>query len=439
MTTVSDALFAEGRRLADTGDLHGAAEAFEQGLAGGPDDPAVRTRLALIQRSLGDLEPALANFERVLARAPSDVSRINLACALDEAGDSPRALNLLEASQEMLKTSAEARWMAARVWLRAGDYRRGLAMYESRWQLGRPELQLRSCTAPLWRGEAVTGARLLVWHEQGLGDTLLGLRFAALAKARGLRVFAEVQATLRELAASMPGVEAVVTPDKPPPEFDFHIPTLSLPHALGIEVPRAGLGLPCITPPAARTTKWQTLLPRGKSFRIGLAWRSTIYRDNPQVAQSKLARSLPLASLVPFAALPNVELVSLQVAHGSEETGRTPGVALIDLTAHIDDMADTAALMAQLDLVVAIDTSVAHVAGSMGVPLFVLLPNDADWRWAAGDVESPWYPAARTFRQGVRNDWRAPVAAAAAAAGKLAAARVPAPFLKRWFGSDKGG
>ncbi len=438
MTSASDALFARAGALADAGDLQGAAEAFEAGLACGPDDPAIRNRLALIQRSLGDLEPALANFERVLAIAPSDVARINLACALDESGESQRTLGLLKASAGLLETSAEARWMAARVWLRAGDYRRGLAMYESRWQLGRPELQLRDCAAPLWRGEPAPGSTLLVWHEQGLGDTLLGLRFAALAKARGLKVIAEVQPTLRDLAASMPGVDTVIAEGEVP-RFDFHIPTLSLPHALGLEVSQAGLGLPCITPPATRMTKWRALLPPGKSFRIGLAWRSTIYRDNPQVAQSKLARSLPLASLAPFAALPKVELVSLQVAQGSEETGRTAGMTLTDLTAHIDDMADTAALMAQLDLVVAIDTAVAHVAGSMGVPLFVLLPADADWRWVAGDVQSPWYPAARTFRQGLRNDWRAPVAAAAAEAGKLAAAHAPAPFLKRWFGGGKGG
>lgn len=439
MSDAAAAPLARADALARAGDLHGAAEALEEALARGADDPAVRTRLGQVQRSLGDLDTALANFERVYASAPNDVSRINLACALDAAGDTPRALALLDQSGALLAASAPARWMAARVFLRAGDFRHGFALYEARWQLGRPELAPRRFAQPRWQGAAAPGARLLVWHEQGLGDTLLALRFAAMANARGLAVCALVQPTLRELAASLPGVGQVITPDMTLPPFDFHIPAFSLPHALGLDVAQAGLGLPCLSPPARRLAKWRALLPPGRAFRIGLAWRSTVYRDDPEVMQSKLLRSLPLAALAPLAALPGVELVSLQVAHGSEEAKRVPGMALTDLTAHIDDMADTAALMAQVDLVVAIDTSVAHVAGCMGVPLLVLLPADADWRWVAGEVQSPWYPAARTFRQTIRNDWRAPVNAAAAAARAMAAPRTPAARFRRWFGGNRSG
>jgi hypothetical protein len=232
----------------------------------------------------------------------------------------------------------------------------------------------------------------------------------------------------------MPGVDEIVDPGAGAPAFDLHIPALSLPHALGLDVAAAGRGLPCITVPPARMQKWRALLPPRKAFRIGLAWRSTVYRDDPLVTASKLARSLPLATLAPFAALPGVELVSLQVAHGSEETAQVPGMLLTDLSTHIDDMADTAGLIAQLDLVVAIDTSVAHLAACLGTPLMVLLPGDPDWRWMAGPVASPWYPAARVFRQAARNDWRAPVALAATAAGALVAARKPPSLLKRWFG-----
>ena len=175
-------------------------------------------------------------------------------------------------------------------------------------------------------------------------------------------------------------------------------------------------------------------MPPGTRFRIGLAWRSTIYRDDAGVAQSKLSKSMPLAALAPFGQLRGVELVSLQVAHGSEETGRVAGLDLTDLTAHIDDMADTAALIGRLDLVVCIDTSVAHVAACMGAPLIVLLSSDPDWRWRAGDIDSPWYPAARVFRQSVRNDWRGPVQAACGAARAQATARKSPSLLARWFG-----
>jgi len=197
MSDAAAAPLARADTLARSGDLHGAAEALEEFLARGKDDPAVRTRLGQIQRSLGDLDAALASFEQVHASAPNDVSRINLACALDAAGDTPRALALLDQSGTLLAASAQARWMAARVFLRAGDFRHGFALYEARWQLGRPELEPRRFARPRWQGAAAPGARLLVWHEQGLGDTLLALRFAAMANARGLAVCAQVQSTLR--------------------------------------------------------------------------------------------------------------------------------------------------------------------------------------------------------------------------------------------------
>ena len=168
--------------------------------------------------------------------------------------------------------------------------------------------------------------------------------------------------------------------------------------------------------------------------RIGLVWRSTINSDDLLVAQSKLSKSLPLASLREFAAITGVDLVSLQIGHGAEEI-TTAGMRIADLTGRIDDFADTAAAIARLDLVVSIDTAVAHLAGALGKPVFVLLNHSPCWRWMAGRDDSPWYPSARLFRQTTRNDWRAPVAAAAAAARALVA---PAhgDRRRRWWRSS---
>ena len=144
-------------------------------------------------------------------------------------------------------------------------------------------------------------------------------------------------------------------------------------------------------------------------------------------------------TLRPFGTLPGVELVSLQVADGADEAATVAGMVLTDHTAQIEDMADTAALIAQLDLVVSIDTSVAHVAGGMGKPLFVLQKHDCDWRWIAGTLASPWYRHAQTFHQQARGDWRAPVAAACAAAARLVAARRPLLWWQRWMRRTKSG
>ena len=428
MGTDRESGFARADAHADAGRLEEAIAEYRSALAAQPGDVAAHTRLGLILRSCGDLDGAIESLNTALQLAPdADVARLNLALALDEAGDSSGALAFIEAAGDLIASSPRARWMASRILLRAGDFARGFAMHEARWDAGDASMRMRPYGKPRWRGEPAPGARLLIWHEQGLGDTLLALRHAATVRARGLSVVAHVQAPLAALARAYAGVEAVFDSEPPESAFDLHIPALSLPHALALDVHAAGGGLPALTPPPARMAKWRALLPPARAFRIGLAWRSTVYRDDLLVAQSKLARSLPLAALAPFGALPGVELVSLQVGHGAAETG----VPLLDLTAHIDDMADTAALIAGLDLIVSIDTSVAHVAGAMGTPLFVLVNSDPDWRWLAGSVTSPWYPAARIFRQGARNDWRGAVGAAAAAAREMAATRTPPSWLDR--------
>ena len=435
MSGTLGAAFAAAFADADAGRLAEAAEGLQAALAIEPDNLAARTRLGMIQRSLGDLEAALTSFDMVHTAVPTaDNARLNLALALDEAGEQARALDLLLQAHELMAASPQARAMAAPVLLRAGDYQRGFSCYEARWEIDDPHQQLRNYPQPLWQGEARPGQRLLLWHEQGLGDTLLAIRFAAVARARGLTVVADVQAPLRRLLGSVPGVDALYTGDAEALRFDVHAPLLSLPAMLQTSPSNAGDGVPYLAPPQASMHKWRTLLPPSRNFRIGLAWRSTVLRDDLLAVRSKLERSMPLAALRPFGQLHGVELVSLQVAEGAEETTSVSGMRLTDHTAQIDDMADTAALIAQLDLVVSIDTSVAHVAGGMGKPLLVLLNSNSDWRWIAGTMASPWYRHARTFHQSMRGDWRAPVADACAHACRLAAASRPKPWWARLMG-----
>ena len=431
------ALAASADEHASQGRFAEAIEAYAQALALTPDDADLLTRLALLQRSEGDLDEAIANFERALARAPDlPVARLNLALALDEAGDNARALILIDQAPDLLRDSAAARWMAALPVLRSGDLARGFAWYEARLDSGNRDAIARHRDLPRWTGASAPGKRLLLWHEQGLGDLLQFVRFAPLAAARGLALRLDAPAPLRALVADAPGLSPI-GPEGADGGFDFQLSAMSLPHVLGITLEQVGAAVPYLAAPAARRDKWRALLPDRKAaaagLRIGLAWRSTIFRDDMAVAQSKLSKSLPLALLQPFARLPGVELVSLQVGHGAEEAHQVGrAMRITDLGAHIDDFADTAALIERLDLVVSIDTSVAHLAGALGKPVFVLLNHSPCWRWLAGRDDSPWYPSARLFRQARRNDWRMPVEQAAAAA-RLFTGAAPGG-LRRWLG-----
>jgi hypothetical protein len=223
------------------------------------------------------------------------------------------------------------------------------------------------------------------------------------------------------------------------PPFDTHLPLMSLPHVLGMRLDNLAGGA-YLHAPAERAAKWAALLPDTRKRRIGLVWRSTIYRDDAMVMQSKLGKSLPLTMLAPLLRLPDVETVSLQVGHGSEEVASLArDLCITDPTAHVDDLADTAAAIGRLDLVVTIDTVVAHLAGALGKPVFVLLNHSSCWRWLTGRDDSPWYDSARLFRQATRNDWREPVAAASRAAWAMLPPSRDRSLLGRLLGGRGSG
>ena len=250
MGTDRESGFAHADAHADAGRLEEAIAEYRSALAAQPGDVAAHTRLGLILRSSGDLDGAIESLNTALQLAPdADVARLNLALALDEAGDSSGALAFIEAAGDLIASSPRARWMASRILLRAGDFAGGFAMHEARWDAGDASMRMRPYGKPRWRGEPAPGARLLIWHEQGLGDTLLALRPAATVRARGLAVVAHVQAPLAALARAYAGVEAVFDSEPPESAFDLHIPALSLHHALALDVQAAGGGLPALTPP----------------------------------------------------------------------------------------------------------------------------------------------------------------------------------------------
>jgi len=258
----------------------------------------------------------------------------------------------------------------------------------------------RRLTQRRWKGEPLDEARILLYAEQGLGDTLQFVRYVPLVAARNGQVLLEVQPALRRLLSKVDGAFEVISRGADLPEFTWQCPLLSLPLAFATEVSTIPAQVPYITPDPAEVEAWRPRL-QGEKRRIGVAWGG-----NPEHHRDRL-RSIPLAQLAPLLDLPGTTFYSLQVGAGAEQTKQLPpGARLIDLTASLKDFADTAALVAHLDLVISVDSSVAHLAGAMAKPVWVLLNKGPDWRWLLDREDSPWYPTARLFRQATAGDWR---------------------------------
>lgn len=249
-------------------------------------------------------------------------------------------------------------------------------------------------SGPQWRGEEIAGKRLLVHPEQGFGDIIQFTRFLPLAATRGAHVVLEVPYPLRRLLEGIPGVTEFVTYGHELPPYDFHCPIMSLPLALGIT-------LETIPPPLQLPS-----LPRNKKtddkdpLRVGLAWTG-----NPKFADYR-RRSISLQQLVPLGKIPNVLLFSLVKENALEQIAEVaPQLPIADLCSSVRDFADTAAHIAELDLVIATDTAVAHLAATMEKPVWLLVPPSLDWRWLVNREDSPWYPSMRIFRQDSPGDW----------------------------------
>lgn len=272
----------------------------------------------------------------------------------------------------------------------------GWPYYEFRW-LGVQAAARPTFERPRWRGQALEGKTLLLWSEQGIGDTLQFIRYATAFKQRGAIVIARVQPRLKALAAAARDVDAVVGTDEQPGSFDYHLPMLSCPYALG-EVQVAAKPARYIDVDADRHGQWKSRLDGSRGLRVGLVWAG-----NPMHERDRF-RSLPFHMLEPILRVPGLQFFSLQKERRGDEDLAAFGIT--DLGPHLHDFADTAAVIDNLDVVLCVDTAVAHLAGALGKPVWLMLPGVGDFRWQLEGVTSAWYPSMRLFRQRDLGDWR---------------------------------
>lgn len=386
-----------------------------QALASNPGHAPALNVLGTIYRFRGRWDEAIDCYRKALDLDPRSLDVCNnlgitlLALRrLDEAG------HYFDRALAIDPDRADAHWDRACLLLLQGDYARGWKEYEWRW-IHDPDLRRQAgrYPQPRWRGEDPAGKTILLHTEQGLGDALQFIRYAPLLARRGARVLLSCPRPLQRLLAGVEGVAEVVDPGAIP-HFDCHCPLLSLPLLFGTTLDSVPASIPYLAADPGLAASWAQRLPADGALRVGVVWTSNPHRYGgaTKVARSKLSRACPGTALAPLAGVRGVRYFSLQK---DPPPGDPPGLALTDCMHMVDDFADTAALIANLDMVISVDTSVLHVAGALGKPVWIMLPFDSEWRWLLTRDDSPWYPTARLFRQRVMGDWPQVIADVAAA------------------------
>ncbi|MDP5241245.1 tetratricopeptide repeat protein [Uliginosibacterium sp. 31-16] len=368
---------------------------FDRVLAIEPGHVDAQVNKASALEKLGQLDDALKIYDRILEVEPDHVpALVNRGVVLEEKGLIPLALEHYLQAQKLSPGYADAHWNEALCRLKIGEYETGWEKYEWRWKEQRKNW-IRDFKQPQWQGESLDGRTILLHAEQGFGDTLQFCRYARLVADLGARVVLEVQGSLVKLLSSLEGVSQIVAKGAELPEFDLHCPLLSLPRLLRTRVDQIPDGSAYLSAPHEILEKWQNLIPAVGRRRIGLIWATT----------TKGNKNLPISMLEKLIHEGN-DYFCIQKGVGDGDRtvlGRFSNLFLYDK--ELDDFADTAALVSCMDVIVSIDTSVAHLAGALGKPVWIMLPFAADWRWMIGRDDCPWYPTARLFRQPSPNDW----------------------------------
>jgi tetratricopeptide (TPR) repeat protein len=388
-----------GNALREIGRHREALEAFDRALALKPDyDEAYNNRgNALIE--LNRPAEALADYDRAIAISPENTyAWVNRGSALGYLDRTEEAIASFERAIELDPQLVEAHWNKALIFLSTGDFARGWAGYERRWQRDGETIP-REFVQPQWRGEDLTGRTILLHAEQGFGDSIQFIRYLSMVAARGGKIVLELPDSLVPLIDSVDAVISICRRGDALPHFDVHCPLLSLPLAFGTTLETVPAPLPYLRPPAERVQDWRARLAGIRKPRVGLVWSGKPTHKNDH------NRSIALSRLEPLLSVPGIEFVSLQREYRDSDGPAIARLPLMRLDDALRDFADTAAVIAELDLVISVDTAVAHLAGAMGRPLWLLLSHIQDWRWLRARSDSPWYPTARLFRQPSDGNW----------------------------------
>ncbi len=401
-----------GNVLLLQGDLPGALDAFRTAIKHKPDYAGAYYNIGNALLGNRQFDEAVENYRRALEINPEYAEvHCSLGVALKELGRLDEAVASFQKALQIDPALVEARLNLGSLFLSQGRYAEGWPEYEARYDPSYPGRQSipPNLPFPQWQGQPLSGKSILIWPEQGFGDEIQFARYVPLLKNRGVSHITLVcKPPLKALLESLPGADKVITQTEAAslPLHDYWTFSMSLPLHFATTVETIPAGLPYLDVPRETLERWRQRLPAG-GLKVGLVWKGSALHSND------VNRSLPgLSILAPLWSVPGVIFISLQKGQGEEEAATPPAAQpILDLGSDIIDFADTAAIVAQLDLVICIDTAIAHLAGALSKPCWVLLPDTGtDWRWLRERSDSPWYPhVMHLFRLTKDHDWSATI------------------------------
>jgi tetratricopeptide (TPR) repeat protein len=373
------------------GRLEDAVARYQRALELSPDHPEARNNLGVALVDLGRPKEAITHHRKALALEPGSAElHYNLGGALQRQGLYPEALACYERALALKPDHAKAHLNRSLALLLTGELDEGWREYEWRFAVN---VYDRRFDRPLWSGESLAGTSILIHAEQGFGDTLQFVRYVPAVAERGGRVVLEVPAPLVRLARTVAGASEVVAAGDPLPAFDCHCPLLSLPRVFKTNLTTIPKPVPYLSVPAEASAAWAERIPAIPGLKVGVVWAGTT------------VGAIDLRTLQPLWEVNGVSWFSLQAGDRSGDISSLGGVKIADLSPWLTDFAETAAAVCRLDLVISVDTSVAHLAGALGRPTWLLLRYPPEWRWLLEREDSPWYPSARLFRLRKEGDW----------------------------------
>jgi Tfp pilus assembly protein PilF len=373
--------------------------ALRRALALRPDYPEAHNNLGNAFRERCEYDQADPCYRRALELEPNYAeAHHNLGNNLKSQGHMAEALERYDRALALRPDMAQVHLSRALAWLELGDFERGWPEYE--WRLKCPQFAIPRFPQPRWDGRPLPGRTILLYADHGLGDAIQFIRYAPMVRARCGRVVVVCRAPIARLLATCAGVDLVVLEGGSIPDGDVYAPLMSLPGLFDTDAASIPGDVPYLSADPELVRSWAEALDLPDDLCIGIAWQG-----NPSYSRDHI-RSFRLERFAPVARRPGVRLYSLQKGHGSEQIAEVASCfPVVDLGGRIEDLMDTAAIMRNLDLVIASDTSLVHLAGALGVPVWVALPTEPDWRWLSAREDSPWYPTMRLFRQRRLGDW----------------------------------
>jgi tetratricopeptide (TPR) repeat protein len=382
--------------------LDEAEAAHRRALELAASEAEIHSNLGLTLREQGKAAQAADSYRRALELNPLLAETwSNLGVALHELGELSNAAACFRRSLEIKPENPKSRFNQSRLMLQTGDFYNGWKEYESRWEANHPAVP--TFAKPVWKGESVYGKTVLLRAEQGLGDTLQFVRYAALIKKLGANVVVRCQSSLTWVLRSCTGVDQLIGEADDTPHCDFEAFLLSLPHICRTTLATIPAAIPYVFATQSLIDEWRQRLVGVQGFRIGINWHGRAGK------RESLQRDIPIELFYSLAHIRGVRLISLQKGAGEDDLkSRGGGMPIIDVGEFDTDhgpFMDTAAVMKNLDLVITSDSAVAHLAGALGVPVWIALPFDSEFRWLLDREDSPWYPTMRLFRQKAAGDW----------------------------------